>query len=353
MTRLSAWAVQLLTAGPPLRGGLAPFIAAPAREILAGNHGYDPETTAGTSVTRYRGNANGNSSPTTELATYNVTALAKDTAGNILVASDSDQAIHVYAPGAIGRAAPIRTISGSVNTGVQQPTGIALEAAGNIFVAEQGGSNLRSAILKFSPESDGDVAPVARIPSMNPPSSDAPSNTQLRRASGVAVDPSGRIYVADPLGNSLLIFDPGSDGDVAPAEIISYGLHQPQQVALGPDQSVFVSNYMSTDSVVVYSPAPTSSSAPVRTISSPDLSAPFGMAVDGLGQLYVADSTLDSVVVFASGASGSSTPIRIIKGPNTRLKAPMAVILTIGPALVFPDWSVPLFARIRQLIGVR
>jgi NHL repeat len=256
MTRLSAWAVQLLTAGAPFRGGLAPFIAAPSREILVGNHGYDPETAAGTSVTRYRGNANGNSSPTTELATYNVTALAKDADGNILVASDSDQAIHVYAPGAIGRAAPIRTISGPVNTGVQQPTGIALDAAGNIFVAEQGGTNLRSAILKFRPESDGDVAPIGRIPSMNPPSSDAPSNTQLGRASGVAVDSSGHIYVADPLGNSLLIFNPGSDGDIAPAEIISHGLHQPQQVALGPDQSVFVSNYMSTDSVVVYAARP-------------------------------------------------------------------------------------------------
>jgi hypothetical protein len=298
-----------------------------AREILVGNR-HDPDTMAGINVTRYQGTANGNARPLSELRTSLPIALVTDFAGTTYVASDTGNQVLVYSQGAMGNDPPVRNIQGP-NTGIYHPYGLALDGADNLYVAEEGGASVQSAILKFAPGADGDVVPIARIPStLAPPGATGAANTQLSEATGVAVDRSGLIYVVDRLGDSLLIFDAGATGDVAPLEVITSGLSSPQQVALDYEGNVYVSN-RGTPSIVIYAAQPTSNSAPMRTIMSSDLGDPYGLAVDGRGQIYVANTSHDSVSVFAEGASGNVPAIRRIQGPATRLKQPLALAIRL------------------------
>jgi sugar lactone lactonase YvrE len=84
--------------------------------------------------------------------------------------------------------APTTTISGSA-TGITRPTGIALDASNNIYVVDQGnGATIPPSILLFSASATGDIAPTCKITG---------SSTKLFAPTGIAVDSSGNIYIAD------------------------------------------------------------------------------------------------------------------------------------------------------------
>ncbi len=79
-----------------------------------------------------------------------------DSAGNLYV-SNSDS-ITVYAPGATGNAAPIRTISGA-STGLSNPLGVAVDSAGHLYVA----NILGSSITMYALGATGNVAPLRTV----------------------------------------------------------------------------------------------------------------------------------------------------------------------------------------------
>jgi hypothetical protein len=131
--------------------------------------------------------------------------------------STFDGSITVYAPGAQGNAAPTRVISGQ-NTGLVDPVGMALDSAGYLYVAngyfvpDQMDNNdftLTGEVLVFAPGASGDVAPVRTI---------SGSKTLFSKpAHGVAVDSQGWIYVTE---RDVLVFAPGANGDIAPSQHI-------------------------------------------------------------------------------------------------------------------------------------
>ena len=78
--------------------------------------------------------------------------------------------------------------------------------------------------------------------------------------------------------SKLLIFDPGTNGDMAPAVEITTGLSEPQQVALSGAANIYVTNRSANPSITVYAAGPTGDVAPMRTITSSDMVGPFGVA---------------------------------------------------------------------------
>ena len=120
-------------------------------------------------VARFPGDAAGDVAPTSELIGNHALAVARDRYGNIYVASDTGNQVRVYDPATVGTApAPLRTLQG-LDTKLHRPSGLAVDSQGNLYVAERGGPENASAVLKFAPGADGNVAPIAVIPSRMPP----------------------------------------------------------------------------------------------------------------------------------------------------------------------------------------
>src|SRR5208282_5495 len=88
--------------------------------------------------------------------------------------------------------APLATISGS-NTGLNAPVGIAVDSSGKIYVADLQAAS----VTVYSAGSNGNVAPLATI---------SGSNTGLSGPFGIAVDSSGKIYVADYGAASVFVY---------------------------------------------------------------------------------------------------------------------------------------------------
>jgi Beta-propeller repeat len=143
-------------------------------------------------------------------------ALAVDASGNIYISAviSAGQgvafpAISVFSSTATGASAPTKMIGGSA-TNISFPGQIAVDSADNIYVVSSPPFGLGS-ILIFDSNATGNAAPTGTL---------AGSETTITTVQGVAVDGAGNIYVAAN-GISILEFSPGSSGNVAPIRTIS------------------------------------------------------------------------------------------------------------------------------------
>jgi hypothetical protein len=187
-------------------------------------------------------------------------------AGKLLyVPNETGNSITVYAAGASGNATPTATIVGS-NTGLNSPRGIALDGAGNIYVANGGG------ITVYAAGASGNATPTATITG---------SNTGLNGPFGIALDGAGNIYVANETGNSITVYAAGASGNATPTATIVGG--------------------------------------------NTGLNTPVGIALDGSGNIYVTNFDANSITVYAAGASGNATPTATIAGGNTGLSFPALI----------------------------
>lgn len=130
--------------------------------------------------------------------------IAADSAGNVYVADTGNHTIRKIAPGGV-----VSTFAGSAivqgftdGTGAQasfnRPSGVAVDSTGSVYVADSGNSAFR----KITPT--GAVSTLARVPGA--PFGLYPDFQQ--RFGGVAVDEAGNIYVADISNHAILKVTP-------------------------------------------------------------------------------------------------------------------------------------------------
>jgi sugar lactone lactonase YvrE len=262
--------------------------------------------------------ASGNTAPTRTITGCNTglqdpLGIARDAAGNLYVANGGASTITVYDPAASGDVAPTRTIAGG-NTGLTNPHGITLDGAGNLYVADDDGGP--GSILVFAAGANGNATPTRTIAG----SLDFPT--------GIALDAAGRIYVANEDNNSmhvaLTVYPPGATGNAAPIATAVGTFPEtsyPQGVALDAAARLYVTNpgYPSTGNVTVYAMGASGTLTPTARIAGGNtgLSFPKGIALDAAGRIYVANTT--SITVYETGASGNAAPIATIVGGNTGL----------------------------------
>ena len=173
-------------------------------------------TVNGSSISVFAASATGSTAPTRLIAGANTllnapTAIAVDAAGNIYVANAEAGNVLVFSATATGNVSPTRTIAGTT-TGIVQPWGVAVDASGDLFVTTSGiAPALAAKILEFTPGATGDVAPIQTIDVVAP-----------NVASGIAVDAQGNLYTsltnASTLQLSVGVYAPGAKGNVAPAQ---------------------------------------------------------------------------------------------------------------------------------------
>jgi sugar lactone lactonase YvrE len=135
-----------------------------------------------------------------------------------------------------------------------------------LFVSDEGSPNL----IQIYAQKNPNAGPIAQI-------SDGVSTPD-----GMAIDPSGNLYVANAGNDTVAVYPPGK---TSPSSTYSDGLATPANVAVGNDGTVYVVNLNGgTEFVNEYAPG---SMTPTLKIPAPSNYYENGLAVDPSGNLYV------------------------------------------------------------------
>lgn len=163
------------------------------------------------------------------------------------------------------------------------PSGVAVDSSGNIYVAD----TLNNQILEISPSG------VLITTLLGP-------GAGLSGPEGVAVNSAGTlVYVADTGNNQILEYS----GGVATKLVPSFSFNQPAGVAVDSSGNVFVADTGNN----AIEEIPFSGGPVVHLGTSFTFNAPSGIAVDSSGNLYVADAG-SSRVVEISGSTVTPLP---------------------------------------------
>lgn len=104
------------------------------------------------------------------------------------------------------------------------PYAVALDASGNAWVANEGGST----VSEFSPSGSVLATPTA---------------TGLYGPQGIAVDPSGNVWVANTAGNSVIKFTLTSGAVTGTASYASGGISAPSAIVLSNAGTAYIANF--------------------------------------------------------------------------------------------------------------
>jgi sugar lactone lactonase YvrE len=214
------------------------------------------------------GNSNtGDGGPATSAALSGPTAVLPDGLGNLYIADSGSAKIRVISSSGV-----ISTFAGSVLRGyagdggpatsafLNNPTGMALDSVGNLYIADSGNSAIREVTT------NGNISTIAGNGSAGYSGDGGPATSaEFNFLSGVAVDGAGNIYVTDTLNHRVRKISGGTvttvagtaqaaySGDGGPAATASFV--SPWGIAIfGSD--IYVSD--SGDAVRLLVPAPNS-----------------------------------------------------------------------------------------------
>ena len=129
--------------------------------------------------------------------------IAVDSAGNVYVADTGNSLIRKISSGGV-----VSTLAGSAaNQGFKDgsgtaawfnaPTGVALDASGNLFVADTGNSVIRKVAA------DGSVTTVAGTAGSRGTADGTGSVARFNQPTGIVVDSTGTLYVADTVNQTI------------------------------------------------------------------------------------------------------------------------------------------------------
>ena len=135
--------------------------------------------------------------------------VAVDTAGNVFVADTDNHTIRRITPvGVVSTFAGSAGVSGSADglsgtAGFNGPRGVAVDAAGNVYVAD----TFNSTIRKITP--GGLVTTLAGSAGSSGSADGTGASARFWQPHGVAVDATGNVYVADTVNHTIRKITPG------------------------------------------------------------------------------------------------------------------------------------------------
>jgi 6-phosphogluconolactonase (cycloisomerase 2 family) len=247
--------------------------------------------------------------------------LTVDSAGKLYVVNiDGPASVATYAAGANGDATPIATITGT-NTRLVHPTDVKLDPTGKVYVSNAGTGSIPPSITIYAAGANGNATPIDTITG---------TYTGLNGPWALALDAAGNIYVANDFNSTVTVYAAGANGNAAPIATISgpyTGLNGPEGVALDAAGNIYVSNDNAPYpvSITTYAAGANGNVAPSATIigGNTGLSGPSYVALDSAGKIYVGDS--DKILVFAAGASGNVAPTATITGSLGSVRLGLAI----------------------------
>jgi hypothetical protein len=293
------------------------------------------KVTPGGVVTTLAGSAGvaGSADGTGSAAQFNYpTGVAVDASGNVYVADSNNHTIRkVTAAGVVTTLAGNAGVSGSADdTGTAAqfnlPQGVAVTAAGTVYVADYGNHTIRRVTA-------GGVVTTLAGSAGNAGSTDGTGSAALfRLPAGVALDGAGNVYVADFANHTIRKVTSAGVTTTLAGSAGSFGsangtggaaqFNHPSGVTVDGAGKVFVADYFNhtirqvTPGGVVTTLAGSAGNAGSAngTGSAARFNYPAGVAVDAAGNVFVADSfnhtvrqvTSAGVVTTLAGNAGSA-----------------------------------------------
>jgi sugar lactone lactonase YvrE len=293
--------------------------------------GFTIWTIAGTGAFCNLTESCGDGGPAISAELNHPTGVATDGAGNLYIADFQDSRIRKVSPGGTittiaGDGKVCATATAACGDGgrassaeLHRPTGVAVDGAGNLYIGDTEDNRIR----KVSPA--GTITTIAgtgkacALPSASCGDGGPASGAELLSPRGVAVDGAGNLYIADEGDQRIRKVSPGgtittiagngnacapatsSCGDGGPAS--GAELHEPFGVAVDGAGNLYLAD-LADNRIRKVSPAGTvttiagtgkvcepitSSCGDGGSAGSAELSGPGAVAVDGAGNLYISD----------------------------------------------------------------
>jgi hypothetical protein len=276
--------------------------------------------------------------PATQADLYLPTGVAVDGAGDLFIAdSHHNRVREVYGSGA--NAGNITTVAGNGNAGydgtatvatstsLNLPGAVAIDGAGNLYIADTNNNVIREVNL-----TSGSIRTIAgnSTPGYTGDTG-AATSAELNSPQGIAVDPAGNVYIADTDNNAIREVNaatqtittvagdptgvPGSSGDGGLATAAK--LDAPYGVALDPAGNLYIADsgnnrvrkVGTTGYISTYAGSANSGSLGDGGLAtSAELDSPLGVACDPAGNVYIADAR-NYEVRKVSAATGNITTV--------------------------------------------
>ena len=162
-------------------------------------------------------------------------------------------------------------------SGLGNPSGVAVDSAGNVYVADAGNSRM----LELAAGANS--------------STELPF-TGLSNPSGVAVDAARAVYVTNAGNSHVLELAAGSSSTT---ELPITGLDSPRSVAVDAADNLYIATGNRVLKLAAGSTSPTE--LPITGLNNPE-----GVAVDGAGNVYVVDRGNNRLLKLAADASAAT-----------------------------------------------
>jgi len=260
----------------------------------------------------------GDGCPASSASLLNPTGTALDSAGNLYIADIDNQRVRkVDTNGNITTVAGTGTMGyngdniPATSAQLSDPEAVAVDGAGNLYIADRFNYRVRKV------DTSGNITTVAGTGTTGYNGDGIPASTaQLNQPTGLALDGAGNLYIADFTGQRVRKVDTsgtittlagnGTEGYIDNVAATSGEVANPNSVALDSAGNLYISDSYNclirevtaaTGTITTVAGTTTGAGTSANCGSSGDggaataaeLSSPYGVAVDSAGDIYIAD----------------------------------------------------------------
>jgi sugar lactone lactonase YvrE len=228
------------------------------------------------------------------------TGMAIDNQGDLFLADSSKNVVWEIP---VGSTTPV-----SLGSKLSGPTGVAVDGAGNLYIADTGNNQIVEV-----PMVNGALSTTAQETLIS--SSTALASSDLSKPAGITIDTLGNLYIADA-GNSRVVYVPyvGS-WDLSLALSLGSGLSSPSATAVDASGNLYVADSGSGKVYEISAPF----SAGTQTTIASGYKTPTALALDASGALFVVDEGDAEVwrIPSISGVLTSSSAVNVTGQVNS------------------------------------